>query len=242
MNTNINISYEDENLLILNKPAGMITHPKNISDKQDSITGWLVEKFPDIKNIGEPFIASGSEVPRTGVVHRLDKDTSGLLLVAKNDKAFFYLKKLFQDRKIRKYYLALVNGRPKKPKDTISSPLGRIGLKRTTKIIGDKLIDKKEAETEYRTVKNYKDYTLLEVLPKTGRTHQIRVHLNSIGTPVAGDIIYGFRKAATPLGLGRLFLHAYKLEFVSLSGEKLVIEADLPQDLQGVLFELAQSP
>src|SRR3990167_7499884 len=214
------IVYEDERLLVLNKPAGLITHPKNINDTQESITSWLVKKSPEIKNIGEPFVASGHEVPRAGVVHRLDKDTSGLILVAKDNEAFFYLKKLFQDRKIKKHYLALVNGRPKDSKGTILAPLGRIGLKRTTKIIGDKLIDKKEAQTEYQTVKNYpstgsrQTYTLLEVLPKTGRTHQIRVHLNSIGHPVAGDLIYGFKKSSPPPGLKRLFLHAYKLELV----------------------------
>ena len=128
-----------------------------------------------------------------------------------------------------------MNGGPKESKGIISSPLGRIGLKRTTKIIGDKLIDEKEAETEYRTIKSYKNYTLLEVAPKTGRTHQIRVHLNSIGTPVAGDNIYGFKKAKSPDGLKRLFLHAYKLEFTAPGGKKLVIEADLPGELQKVL-------
>lgn len=240
------VIYEDGDLLVLNKPAGLITHPKNISDTQDSVTGWLIEKYPEIKNVGEPFVASGKEVPRAGVVHRLDKDTSGLLLVAKNNEAFFYLKKLFQDKKVKKHYLSLVNDRPKKSKGVISSPLGRIGLKRTTKIIGNKLIDKKEAETEYKVLKTYSlparpagglanRYSLLEVVPKTGRTHQIRVHLNSIGTPVAGDPVYGFKRAVPPPGLDRLFLHAYKLEFTSPSGKQLVIESDLPQDLQNIL-------
>ena len=231
----ISTVYEDENLLVINKPAGLITHPKNTDDTQDSITGWLMGKYPELKNVGEPFIASGKEVPRVGVVHRLDKDTSGLLLVAKNNDSFFYLKKRFQDRKIKKYYLALVNGRPKEPKGIISSPLGRIGLKRTTKIIGNKLIDKKEAETEYKTVKSYKNYTLLEVIPRTGRTHQIRVHLNSIGTPVAGDLVYGFKRAVPPHDLQRLFLHAYKLEFKTLDNQSLVLETDLPDELQKVL-------
>ena len=234
----ISVVYEDENLLVLNKPSGLITHPKNISDTQDSVTGWLMEKYPEIKNIGEPFIASGAEVPRTGVVHRLDKDTSGLLVVAKNNDSFFYFKNLFQARKIKKYYLALVNGEPKEPKGTISAPLGRIGLKRTTRITGHKLIDKKEAETKYKTVKNFNGFTLLEVQPLTGRTHQIRVHLNSIGTPVAGDHVYGFKRAKSPASLNRLFLHAYKLEFVSLDGKKLVVEADIPDDLQKVLDKL----
>ncbi|MBI2064105.1 MAG: RluA family pseudouridine synthase [Candidatus Yanofskybacteria bacterium] len=242
------IVYEDDNILVLNKPAGLITHPKNINDKQDSVTGWVIEKYPELKIIGEPFIASGQEIYRAGVVHRLDKDTSGLLLVAKNNDTFFYLKKLFQDRKIKKYYLALINGRPKNPSGTITAPLGRIGLKRTTKLIGNKLIDKKDAVTEYKTLKNYKEYTLIEVKPQSGRTHQIRVHLNSIGTPVAGDKIYGFKKAQPPSNLTRLFLHAYKLEFTAPSsakasedkpgGKKLILETDLPDDLQKVINEL----
>jgi len=257
----ISIVYNDNDILVLNKPAGLITHPKNISDTQDSVTGWLTDKYPYIENVGEPFIASGREVPRAGVVHRLDKDTSGLLIVAKNDKAFFYLKNLFQERKIKKYYLALVNGRPKNPSGTITAPIGRIGLKRTTKIIGKKLIDKKEAATEYKTLKSYQGYSLIEVKPQSGRTHQIRVHLNSIGTPVSGDNIYGFRKLKSPAGLKRLFLHAYKLEFTAPSfttshaqeqdygkskktskdnpdGKKLVLECDLPNDLQKVLNDL----
>lgn len=249
-NIELEIIYEDKELLVLNKPTGLITHPKNADDMQDSVTGWLIQKYPFLKDIGEPFIASGKEVERAGVVHRLDKDTSGLILAAKNNEAFFYLKNLFQERKIKKYYLALVNGRPKEPKGIISSPLGRIGLKRTTKITGKKLIDKKEALTEYRTLKEFpvpkgrglasdgKNYTLLEVTPRTGRTHQIRVHLNSIGTPISGDTVYGFKKVASPPNLKRLFLHAYKLEFRSPDKKSLVIECDLPDDLQKVINEL----
>ena len=234
----ISIVYEDQNLLVLNKPAGLITHPKNINDKQDSVTGWIIEKYPKLKSIGEPFIASGKEVPRSGVVHRLDKETSGLLVVAKNNESFFYLKKMFQERKIKKNYLALVEGIPKEKTGTISSPLGRIGLKRTTKIIGKKLTDKKEAETSYKVLRNFKNFTLLELMPKTGRTHQIRVHLNSIGHPITGDQIYGFKKRALPQKLDRLFLHAYKLEFTDPAGKKLVLETDLPDDLQNIINTL----
>jgi 23S rRNA pseudouridine1911/1915/1917 synthase len=229
------IVYEDNDLLVIDKPSRLIVHQKNLDDKQPSVVDWVVKNYPKLENIGEPFVASGKEVPRAGIIHRLDKDTSGLLIIAKNNEAFSYLKNLFQDRKIKKHYLALVNGKPKEPKGTISLPLGRIGLKRTTKIIGNKLIDKKEAETEYRTVRKYKDNTLLEVIPKTGRTHQIRVHLNSIGTPVAGDPVYGFKKATPPPDLKRLFLHAYKLEFTAPDGKKLVLETDLPEELQKIL-------
>src|SRR3989338_8848065 len=154
------IVYEDDNILVINKPSGLITHQKNLEDNQPSVVDWVIKNYPDLKDVGEPFIASGAEVTRAGIVHRLDKDTSGLLLIAKNNEAFFYLKDLFQTKKIRKYYLALIHGKPKEPKGIIGYPLGRIGLKRTTKITCKKLIDEKEAETEYKTIKNFRDYTL----------------------------------------------------------------------------------
>jgi len=229
---NISIVYEDNNLLVINKPSGLITHPKNAEDKQESVTGWLTEKYPEIKNVGEDPLRPGS-------VHRLDKDTSGLLLIAKNQDSFLYLKNLFQERKIKKFYLALVYGKPKEPKGIIDAPMGRIGMKRTTQVRGNKkLKDKKEAVTEYRTLKNFRDFTLLEVSPHTGRTHQIRVHLKSIGVPVVGDPIYGFKKPTLQPGPGRLFLHAYKLQFVSPDGKSLIFETDLPDDLQKFINEL----
>jgi 23S rRNA pseudouridine1911/1915/1917 synthase len=232
------IVYEDDNIIVINKPAGLITHQKNIEDRQPSVVDWVIEKYPQLKDIGEPFIASGAEVPRAGIVHRLDKETSGLLIITKSNDAFFYFKELFQSRKIKKYYLALVSGRPKDTKGTIKAPLGRIGLKRTTHISGKKLIDQKEAETDYKTVRNFRDYTLLELNPKTGRTHQLRVHLNSIGHPIAGDPIYGFRKAQPPSNLDRLFLHAYKLEFTTPDGKALSLETDLPEDHAQILENL----
>jgi len=229
---NIPTVYEDKNILVINKPSGLITHPKNAEDNQDSVTGWLIEKYPEIKTVGEDPL-------RPGLVHRLDKDTSGLLVVAKNQDSFFYLKNLFQERKINKFYLALVYGKPKEPKGIIDAPLGRIGMKRTTQVRGNKkLKDKKEAVTEYSTLKNFRDFTLLEVSPHTGRTHQIRVHLKSIGTPVAGDPLYGPQNKTSPKGLERLFLHAYKLQFISPDGKALAFETDLPDDLQKFINEL----
>lgn len=232
------VVYEDRNFLVINKPTGLITHQKNLNDDQPTIVDWVIENYPECKNIGEPFVASGAKVTRAGIVHRLDKDTSGLIIIAKNNDAFFYFKNLFQARKIKKYYLALIHGKPKTPTGTILSPLGRIGLKRTTRIIGKKLIDKKEAETNYRTVKNFQSFTLLELNPLTGRTHQLRVHLNSIGHPVAGDPIYGFKKSSSPPELQQLFLHAYKLEFTAPDGKAMTIEADLPEELQKILNTL----
>ncbi|MBI2062353.1 MAG: RluA family pseudouridine synthase [Candidatus Yanofskybacteria bacterium] len=226
---NIGIVYEDKNLLVINKPSGLITHPKDATDKQKSVTSWLVEKYPEIKTVGEDPL-------RPGLVHRLDKDTSGLLVIAKNQESFTYLKSLFQEKKIKKFYLALVHGKPKEPKGIIDAPLGRIGMKRTTQLHGKKkLKDKKEAITEYGTIKNFQNFTLLEVSPHTGRTHQIRVHLKSLGTPVAGDPLYGHKDPKEP---SRLFLHAYKLQFVSPDGKALTIETELPEELQNFINAL----
>ena len=237
---NPQIVYEDNDIIVVNKPSGLITHQKNITDDQPSLVDWVIKNYPQLKEVGEPFDASGTQVPRAGIVHRLDKETSGLIVIAKNNESFFYFKDLFQTKKIKKHYLALVHGKPKESKGIINSPLGRIGLKRTTKIIGNKLIDKKDAETEYKTVKNFVDFTLLEISPKTGRTHQIRVHLNSIGLPVCGDRVYGCKRLSPPPGPSRLFLHAYKLEFKTPRGESLVLEADLPEDLSNVLEKLEE--
>lgn len=229
------IVYEDNDIIVINKPAGLITHQKNLGDKQPSIVDWVIGKYPELKEVGEPFIASGAEVPRAGIVHRLDKDTSGLLLIAKNNEAFYFLKNQFQNHIIKKSYQALVYGRPKNSSGTIDSPLGRIGMKRTTQMTGKKLIDGKESVTEYKTLKNYNKFTLLDVSPKTGRTHQIRVHLKSVNCPVAGDIVYTPKGWQRPEGLERLFLHAYKLESITPSGKALTLETDLPEELQKVI-------
>lgn len=233
--------YEDDNILVVNKPYGLITHPKNATDTQPSLTDWVIANYPELKKIGEPFIASGAPLPRCGIVHRLDKDTSGLIIIAKNQLSFEYFKKLFQTHTIHKHYYALVYGAPKEKSGIINAPLGRIGMKRTTQMTGKKMIDGKESITEYKTIENFDKYTLLDVSPKTGRTHQIRVHLKSIGCPIVGDIIYAPKGWKQPKGLNRLFLHAYKLEFPTLDGKQLVIEVDLPTDLQKLLSGLKYS-
>lgn len=229
------IVYEDQNLIVINKPSGLIVHPANPQDKSESVVSWLIEKYPDIRNVGE---SAYWRTVRPGIVHRLDKETSGLMLIAKNNAAFFYLKNLFQEHKIKKHYLALVCGKPKEPKGIIDAPLGKIGAKQTTQIIGTRTLKERNAITEYKTLRNFKDFTLLEVMPRTGRTHQIRVHLKSIGTPVAGDKLYGLKKKFLAEEPSRLFLHAYKLQFTTPDQKSLILEADLPEDLQKFIYEL----
>ena len=228
---NIQIIYEDGDLLVINKPSGILTHPKSTNDTDPSVIDWLKSDRPEILKVGENSL-------RPGIVHRLDKETSGLLIIAKNNNSFQYLKNLFQERKIKKTYLALVHGKLKNKEGIIAASLGRIDSRQTTKIHGRHELKEKEAETDYKVAKEYTDYSLIKASPRTGRTHQIRVHLNLIGHPIVCDPLYGGKKKQCPPSLGRLFLHAQSLSFTAPDGKALSLEADLPQDLQSFLSEL----
>ncbi len=223
----VKIIYDDDDILAVNKPAGLLVHCAENS-KEPTLVDWLVKNYPEIKNIGEDSM-------RPGIVHRLDKDTSGVLLVAKNQKTFEYLKSQFQSRKIKKKYLALIYGNLKDKEGVIELPIGKsksdFRKKSTQKAIG-KI---REAVTEYKVIKRFSGHTLIEVYPKTGRTHQIRVHLKAIGYPIICDKLYGFKKQECPFGLNRQFLHANSLEFNLPAGGRIKLEADLPDDLQNVL-------
>ncbi len=238
--TQIKIIYEDQDFLIIDKPSGLLTHPVNRQDKSESVVGWLLEKYPDIAKVHDRYGASVGEWAdlRPGIVHRLDRETSGLLLIAKNQPAFDYLKKLFQERKIKKTYLALVYGQLKNKSGTIEMPIGKLGLRQTTRTSGKHELKEKTAITKFKVLKEYDNYSLLEVMPQTGRTHQIRVHLKSLGHPVVCDPLYAGKHTACPQELGRLFLHAQKLSFVSLSGTVITVESDPPPVLENFLSSL----
>jgi 23S rRNA pseudouridine1911/1915/1917 synthase len=213
------IIYEDENILAINKPAGLIVHGES-----PSVVDWLIKRYPEIKNIGE-------ESTRPGIVHRLDRDTSGVLIIAKNQKTFEYLKDQFKSRKIKKTYLVLVEGDIKRERGVIDLPIGRSKKWSIKKLASKNARGKiREAVTEYKVLKKFSKYTLVEVYPKTGRTHQIRVHFKAISHPVVGDRLYGGNNP-----LGRQFLHAGSLELTLLTGERIKIEADLPEDLKNFL-------
>lgn len=242
----IRVIYETDDFLILNKPAGIAVHKKHAKDPAYTVADWLVEKYPEVKNVGDPAPsqddANGARDPlRPGIVHRLDKDTSGVMLVAKTQKAFLYFKKLFKERRVEKEYLALVYGTPKNQSGTITAPLGKLGTRQTTQIKGKTDLKERDAITEYRVLKTYgappNGYSLIEVRPKTGRTHQIRVHLKSIGTPIVCDPLYA-SKLPCPAKLGRLFLHAQRLSFTTPDGQALMVEADPPPELQNFLNTL----
>lgn len=240
----IPIVYEDRDFLIISKPSGLLTHPVNRQDKNPSVVSWVLEKHPEIAQVRDEYGAGVGEWVdlRPGIVHRLDKETSGLLLIAKNQPAFNYLKKLFAERKIKKTYLALVYGHIKNKSGVIEAPLGKLSGRQTTKIIGKHKLKEKAAITEYKVLSYYllltARYSLVEVSPQTGRTHQIRAHLKSIGHPVVCDSLYADRNHVCPPELGRLFLHAAKLSFVSPGGSAITVESDPPQELEKFLGTL----
>jgi len=225
------ILYENENLLVINKPSGTIVHPTINNITRPSIASWFLQKYPFVFDVGEDRL-------RPGIVHRLDKETSGVLILAKNNLVFDYLKNLFKARKIKKKYIALVRGEIKKHQGTIDLPLIRSKkspIKRKVVIKKDK---GKNALTNYKVLKQYQGYTLLEICPETGRTHQIRVHLASIGFPVVGDKIYGKFKKPERLNLSRHFLHAQEISFISFNEKPLKIHSSLPKDLDKILQQL----
>jgi 23S rRNA pseudouridine1911/1915/1917 synthase len=226
----LDIIFENEDLLVVNKPAGMVVHPSPGHDKGTLVHAALGHA-PEMEGIG------GEERP--GIVHRLDKDTSGLIVIAKNEQAHRWLQDQFRTRKVEKIYLALVDGKPPTSVGRVEAPIGRNATHR--KLMAVVPLDKgREAVSEYKTLEMYPDHSLLEVHPLTGRTHQIRVHLAFLGCPVVGDGVYG-KKKAKPFGLNRHFLHAYKLR-ITLPGEiqPRLFEAGLPEELEAVLRLLRQ--
>ncbi len=233
MEKSISVIYEDENILVINKSAGMPVHP-DATHKSGTLIQEILKTHPEIKNVGdEPEI-------RPGIVHRLDKDTSGVLIVAKNQPAFKFLKKQFQERKVKKTYLALVVGELKNKTGVINLPIGRSKTP-LRRLASEKALGKlREALTEYKVLESFeKKYTLVEVYPKTGRTHQIRAHFKAIGHPLVCDKLYA-KKPFCLFGLSRHFLHAFSLELTLPDESRSRFEADLPDDLKQVLKSLKE--
>jgi 23S rRNA pseudouridine1911/1915/1917 synthase len=226
----IPIIYEDDRMFAVNKPAGLTVHKTHPQDPNETLVDILISDRPYLTGIGEDPL-------RPGIVHRLDKDTSGAMVIAKDQEAFEMLKRQFQERSVKKEYLALVHGIPKSDAGSIDLPLGKVGTRQTTHIKGKRELTVRDAHTEYHVEQRFTDYSLLRVRPLTGRTHQIRVHLKAIGHPVVGDKEYASGKMM-PAGLGRMFLHAERLEVASPAGSRLAIEAPLPETLQNVLNSL----
>ena len=232
---NLKILYEDNDALVIDKPAGIVVFPEG-ETKGNTVIDALLEKYPDLKSVGE--------APRYGIVHRLDKDTSGLLLVAKTTKVLIFLQKQFKNREVEKKYIALATGVIKEESGVIETLIGRSPADpRKQKaypieVESSKLKVKRNAITEYKVLDRLNEYTLLQVQIKTGRKHQIRCHLAHIHHPIAGDKMYGFKDSPTPEGLTRQFLHSSYLKVQLLSGKVQEFNSDLPEELKKVLDNL----
>jgi 23S rRNA pseudouridine1911/1915/1917 synthase len=230
----LDIVYEDDDIIVVNKPAGMVVHPA-YGHRTGTLVNAILAHCPDLAGVEGDL--------RPGIVHRLDKDTSGLIIVAKNDSARRHLQRQFKRREVRKVYVALLEGHLEPLQGVVEAPIGRDKKRRKRMAVVE---GGREARTEYR-VAEYLDgrvgkvsrpYTLVEAEPKTGRTHQVRVHFASIGHPLAGDSVYGFRRQHLS-GLRRQFLHAQTLGFrLPGSNEYIELTAELPDDLEVVLAEL----
>ena len=220
----LNIIYEDGDLLVIDKPAGLAIHPSP-GHHVHTLVNAILSRLPDLPDTGDSL--------RPGIVHRLDKDTSGVMVVAKNSAAQLSLISQFKARSVVKSYLVLVKGHLTPEYGIIEAAIGRDPQNRKRMAVVAK---GKESRSQYNVVKYVGDYTLLEVKPETGRTHQIRVHLFAIGYPVAGDAVYGVRSAC----LSRQFIHACRLGFkLPSSGEYVEFNSALPSDLERALANIA---
>ena len=259
----LKIIYEDENILAIDKPAGLLVHrapsfAKASEGEQETLASILLKKYPEIKNVGD------DPENRPGIVHRLDKETSGVILIAKNQAAFLFLKNQFKERELQKTYIAIVYGQVKNEHGIIDAPIARSSTDfRRWSASRGKRGKEREAVTEYKVLKrfvapahqnssrcalpssdaagslptkNFNEpalkFTLLELKPKTGRTHQIRVHMKFLNYPVVCDKLYAPNLPCPVLGMNRLALHAKSIEFKKPDGKDIKIEAPIPEDLK----------
>jgi len=214
------IIFENKDIIVVDKPVGMAVHA-GVGTSEKTLVDFLLEKFPEIKNVGDaPKI-------RPGIVHRLDKETSGVMIVARNQKTFEYLKDLFKSRNIEKKYLAVVHGKLKEKMGRIEGEMGRSKRDfRKQSLVRGKISVRKErySLTDFEVKKEFEKYSLLEVFPKTGRMHQIRVHLHSIGHPILGDKKYTFKQYKN-INAPRMFLHAASIRFTGPDNKKYFFES-----------------
>lgn len=239
----IKVLYEDTNILAIDKPSGIAVHGDGKS-KAKTVVDWVLKKYPKMKNVGESMLVKdGSlvgEIKRPGIVHRLDKETSGVLLLAKNQKIHQILKEQFQNRGIKKIYHAIVSGFVKDDRGIINKPIGRSPKDFRRYLSGRGARGElREAITEYRVLKRFIDknknkWSYLEIHPKTGRTHQIRVHMKFLNHPIACDSLYNPGKPC-PTGFSRLALHAKSIEFKNIKQKIIKVESTLPKQFSLLL-------
>lgn len=250
----ITILFENEHTLVINKPAGLVVHPDG-KTTEPTVVDWVLERYPDIQGVGEDmeFEYKGSKVliKRPGIVHRIDRETSGCLVIAKTEASFQHLKQLFKDRKISKTYQALVYGSLPKDQGIIDVPIGKSRKEFRLMHAGPGARGVlRDAVTKYQVVQRFEDlhdidkqkqtmkYTLVSLSPTTGRTHQLRVHMKYLNHPIVSDSLYkGKRKNV--LGIERTALHAQRISFTDVGHTEITVSCDLPEDMQKAIQRLS---
>ncbi len=239
----VKVIFEDQDVLVINKPAGLVVHGDGRT-KEETLADWLVENYPEIKSVGEAWEAqNGAAILRPGIVHRLDRETSGVMVIAKTQGSYEHLKSQFKDRLVQKEYRAIINGTFKDDIDggVIEKSIGKSpsdfrkwsaqpGARGTLR----------NAVTEYKILSRVgvgnDGFAYIAAMPKTGRTHQIRVHFKAIHHSVLGDKLYGAKKVANiGVQVPRTMLHAFKIKFANLAGENVEFDAEIPKDFEKVL-------
>ena len=237
MRNSVSILYEDEDILVINKPAGLVVHSDGRT-KEPTLVEWILKKYPKIRGVGDPvpseldakrFTLNASDL-RPGIVHRLDRETSGALIIAKNQEAFYRMKHQFKKQEVHKTYHAFVYGRMKHDDGLIDRPIAR---SRTNPVLWSATRGRKgedrPAVTEYRVLRRGSAHTFVELYPRTGRTHQLRVHLKAINYPIVSDKLYAPNHEPA-LGFTRLALHSKIISFMLADGKRVSVEAPYPAD------------
>lgn len=239
--TPLEIIYADQNMIVINKPPGISVHG-GVSVSGETLVDELLRKFPEIRTVGD------DPTVRPGIVHRLDKDTSGVMVIARTQESFEFLKNLFKTRQVEKIYHAIVCGTLKQKTGIVTFPIGRLvknPLKRGVETRPGMIRGARDAHTEYRVLKAGQTYSLIELKPKTGRMHQLRVHLKALGAPIACDRVYGGKQVCCPTPDGRQLLHAQSITFSFPNAGRMLFEVDPPEDFAlalGIVEGLAQQP
>ena len=241
------VLHEDDDVVVIDKPHGMLVHEDGFASHAGTVVAWLLERAPQAQGVGEVTLTpKGVAIERSGVVHRLDRDTSGVMVLAKTADAHIHLKAQFHDRLVKKEYRALVYGKVNDKWGTIDRPIGRSAKDFRLRTAGQGARGTlRDAVTHYECLNagEYKEenFSYLALKPKTGRTHQLRVHLKAIDRPIVGDVLYARHKLSQSnnLGLNRLALHAYQLELVLPNGKEAVFTAPLPTDFKEALQRIA---
>lgn len=234
----IKVLYEDTHIVAVYKPAGLVVHSDG-KTKEPNLSDWMLEMYPETKDVGEPGrTANGEMIIRAGIVHRLDRETSGVMLLAKTQEGFGVLKEQFQSHTIQKTYHAFVYGDVKTPKGRIDRPIGRSSqdFRKWSAQRGARG-ELRDAITDYVVSIHTPEYSFVEVKPQTGRTHQIRVHFKAINHPLVADSLYAPGRDNT-LGFTRLALHSYTISFIDIEGQNHTVSAEHPQDFTEALNRL----